>query len=63
MGQFKVLTDNMGLDFNRRETEAVFMSMDKDNNDVLTFEEVENWWINFDDSYSDPRSLPPLQSI
>lgn len=63
MGQFKVLTDNMGLDFNRRETEAVFMSMDKDNNDVLTFEEFENWWINFDESYSDPRSLPPLQSI
>jgi hypothetical protein len=53
----------MGLDFNRRETEAVFMSMDKDNNDVLTFEEFENWWINFDESYSDPRSLPPLQSI
>lgn len=64
MGQFKVLTDNMGLDLNRRETEAVFMCMDKDNNDVLTFEEFQDWWINWDDSAnSDPRSLSPLQSI
>lgn len=44
MGQFKALTDSMGLDMNRRETEAAFMCMDKNDNSQLTFDEFENWW-------------------
>lgn len=57
MGQFKVLTDKMGLDMNRRETEAAFMSMDKDSNDVLSFEEFQDWWTNFD-AEDQPSSIP-----
>ena len=49
MGQFKVLTDNMGLDMNRREIEAGFMCMDKQDDGLLTFDEFSTWWNDWDD--------------
>lgn len=58
MGQFKVLTDNMGLDLNRRETEAAFICMDKNSNDILTFEEFQDWWTNFDSEEHEDSSNP-----
>lgn len=61
LGQFKALTDSMGLDMNRREMEAAFMCMDKDDDSFLTFDEFENWWTNWDDA--DQPSPSPIDSV
>jgi hypothetical protein len=61
MGQFKALTDSMGLDMNRRETEAAFMCMDKNDDSVLTFDEFQSWWNTFDDQ--DQHESGPIDSV
>ena len=61
MAQFKTLTDSVGLDMNRRETEAAFLCMDKNEDAYLTFDEFESWWNTFDDA--DQHASSPLDSV
>ena len=52
MGQFKNLTVNMGLDLGRREIEAAWMHLDKEDVGEITYEEFQSWWVScsLDDS-------------
>lgn len=50
IGQFKNLTVNMGLDLNRREVEAAWMYLDKDDVGEITYEEFQSWWVSWDAS-------------
>lgn len=54
MGQFKNLSVNMGLELNRREIEAAWMYLDKDNVGEITYEEFLSWWSSWDASDANP---------
>ena len=54
MGQFKNLTVNMGLDLNRREVEAAWMYLDKDDVGEISYEEFLSWWSSWDASDDTP---------
>lgn len=56
-GQFKSLTNNMGLDLNRRELEAAWMYLDKQDAGEITYEEFQTWWINWDLDDSSPGNI------
>jgi Ca2+-binding EF-hand superfamily protein len=53
-GQFKNLTNHMGLDLNRRELEAAWMYLDKQDAGEITYEEFQTWWVNWDLNDSSP---------
>jgi len=44
LDQFRRLTTSLGLDLNRRETEAAFMQIDHSHTGRLTYESVQMWW-------------------
>jgi Ca2+-binding EF-hand superfamily protein len=48
--QFRVLVNSIGLDMNRRQSEAAFMHIEKVDDEQITFEEFFGWWSEFDDS-------------
>jgi Ca2+-binding EF-hand superfamily protein len=54
--QFKTLTDHMGLDLNRRELEAAWMFLDKEDVGEITYEEFQAWWVDWDLDDSSPGS-------
>jgi len=48
--QFRQLANSIGLDMNRRQSEAAFLHIEKVDNDQITFEEFFGWWTEWDDS-------------
>ncbi|CAB9528223.1 COPI associated protein [Seminavis robusta] len=50
LDQFRALTNSIGLDMNRRQSEAAFLHIEKVDNDQITFEELYTWFISWDDS-------------
>ena len=56
-GQFKTLTVNMGLDLGRREVEAAMMYLDKEDAGEITYEEFQNWWLNWEATDSPNKSF------
>ena len=44
LDQFRQLTKSLGLDLNRRETEAAFMQIDYSHTGRLSYESVHTWW-------------------
>ena len=48
--QFRHLVNSIGLDMNRRQSEAAFMHIEKVDDEQITFEEFFVWWSEFDDS-------------
>ena len=48
--QFRCLVNSIGLDMNRRQSEAAFLHIEKVDNDQITFEEFYTWWTEWDDS-------------
>jgi hypothetical protein len=44
MDQFRRLTSSLGLDLNKRETEAAFIQIDYNHAGRLTYEAVQTWW-------------------
>jgi EF-hand domain pair len=52
--QFKTLTDHMGLGLNRRELEAAWMYLDKEDIGEITYDEFQTWWVNWDLDDSSP---------
>ena len=42
--QFRVLTQNLGMDMTRRETEAAFYYIPKQDSEKLSFQEFVAWW-------------------
>jgi len=52
--QFKTLTVNMGLDLSRREVEAAWMYLDKDDVGDISYEEFQSWWVSWDASDDKP---------
>ena len=42
--QFRMLTQSLGLDMTRRETEAAFRHIQKTESEKLSFEEFQSWW-------------------
>lgn len=50
MGQFKNLTVNMGLNLSRREVEAAWMYLDKEDQGEISFEDFQSWWLSWDAS-------------
>lgn len=46
--QFKVLVENLNVDFNRRELEAAFLQIEKADRDRLSYAEFKSWWNDVD---------------
>lgn len=44
LAQFQELVGFLGLDLNRRETEAAFMQIDRSQTGRLTYESIQMWW-------------------
>ena len=44
MPQFKQLTEGLGLNLNKRETEVAFLQIDSSRSGRLTYESVHSWW-------------------
>jgi Ca2+-binding EF-hand superfamily protein len=55
--QFKDLTNQMELDLNRRELEAAWMYLDKQDAGEITYEEFQTWWVNWDLDDSSPGNI------
>jgi COPI associated protein len=51
LDQFKVLTDQLGLDLNHRESEIIFIHLDKAADGLLTYSEFEGWWTDLEENY------------
>jgi hypothetical protein len=51
LDQFKVLTDQLGLDLNHREAEIIFLHLDKSADGLLTYPEFEGWWTDLEENY------------
>lgn len=48
--QFKKLTDSIGMNLNKRTSEAAFLHLDKSQNGKISYEEFKQWWTEFDAS-------------
>lgn len=48
--QFRALVNSIGLDMNRRQSEAAFLHIEKVDEAAITFEEFYTWWTEWDDS-------------
>eukprot|EP00586_Coscinodiscus_wailesii_P020207 CAMPEP_0172495758 /NCGR_PEP_ID=MMETSP1066-20121228/76000_1 /TAXON_ID=671091 /ORGANISM="Coscinodiscus wailesii, Strain CCMP2513" /LENGTH=261 /DNA_ID=CAMNT_0013267643 /DNA_START=94 /DNA_END=879 /DNA_ORIENTATION=- len=46
--QFKVFTDELGLELNVHELHTAFSVVDKNQNEMITFEEFNVWWTQWD---------------
>ena len=46
--QFRTLTQSLGMDMTRRETEAAFYYIPKEDSEKLTYEEFVTWWKDAD---------------
>lgn len=46
MDQFRTLTASLGMNLHRREVEAAFLHLDRDDSGALSFEDFKNWWTN-----------------
>ena len=44
MPQFKQLTEGLGLNLNKRETEVAFLQIDSSRSGRLTYDSVYSWW-------------------
>ena len=51
LDQFKLLTDQLGLDLNHREAEMIFVHLDKSADGLLTYQEFEGWWTDLEENY------------
>jgi uncharacterized membrane protein HdeD (DUF308 family) len=51
LDQFKLLTDQLGLDVNHREAEIIFLHLDKSADGLLTYSEFQGWWTDLDEDY------------
>jgi len=50
--QFGTLCDSLDLDMTKREKEAIFFHLDTSDDDLLSLEEFQAWWNNYDASDS-----------
>jgi len=50
--QFGTLCDDLDLDLTKREKEGIFFHLDASDDNVLTFEEFQGWWKDYDASHS-----------
>ena len=51
LDQFKILTDQLGLDLNHREAEVIFLQLDKSADGLLTYQEFQGWWTDLEENY------------
>jgi COPI associated protein len=51
LDQFKLLTDQLGLDVNHREAEIIFLHLDKSADGLLTYSEFQGWWTDLEEDY------------
>ena len=51
LDQFKILSDQLGLDLNHREAEVIFIHLDKSADGLLTYQEFQGWWTDLEENY------------
>lgn len=60
LDQFRQLISSLGLDLNRRETEAAFMQIDYSHTGRLTYESVQMWWMQDATEHDDFTGTPAV---
>ena len=48
--QFVLLCQSLGMDLNRRESDAAFVHIDKSSDELLTYDEFAGWWNSWTDN-------------